>query len=88
MYIKIYTNLSVRLYKFEPLKKCSGSAEEDCGDKGETLNSGENNERNLETQLSLADRMNLNSVKEWCICGHCSAMPTNRNVCAAERLMI
>ena len=32
----------------------------------------------LQTQLSLADRMNLNSVKEWCKCGYCSVMPTNR----------
>ena len=32
----------------------------------------------LQTQLLLADRMNLNSVKEWCKCGYCSVMPTNR----------
>ena len=30
------------------------------------------------TQLSLAVRVNLNSVKEWCTCGYCSVMPTNR----------
>ena len=27
--------MSVRSYQFEPLKKCSGNVEEDCGDKGE-----------------------------------------------------
>ena len=70
--------MSFRPYQFEPLKKCSENAEEDCGDKGETSNPGKNNERNLETQLSLEDRMNLNSVKESCTCGYCSVMPTNR----------
>ena len=77
--------MSIRPYQFKPLKKCSGNAEEDCGDKGETSNLGEYNERNLETQLSLADRMNLNSVKEWCTCGSCSVMPTNREcLCCRE----
>ena len=56
--------MSVRLYQFEPLKKCPGNAKEDCGDKGEASYAGEYNERNLENQLSLADRMNLDSVKE------------------------
>ena len=67
--------MSVRPYQFEPLKKCSGNAEEDCREKGKNLNPSE---YNLETQLSLADRMNLNSVKEWCTCGYCSVMPTTR----------
>ena len=79
--------MSVRPYQFEPLKKCSGRVEEDCGDKGKTSNTGEYNECYLETQLSLADRMNPNSVKEWCACGYCSVMPTKRER-AAERLMI
>ena len=39
--------MSVRPYQFEPLKKCSENAEEDCRDKGETSNPGKNNERNL-----------------------------------------
>ena len=30
---------------------------------------GEWNECNLETQLSVADRMNFNSMKEWCTSG-------------------
>ena len=77
--------MSVRPYQFEPLKKCSENAEEDCGDKGETSNPGKNNERNLETQLSLASRMNFNSVKEWCTCGYCSVMPMNREcLCCGE----
>ena len=78
--------MSVRPYQFEPLKKCSENAEEDCGNKGEeTSDLGKNNERNLETQLSLADRMNLNSVKEWCTCGYCSVMPSNREcLCCRE----
>ena len=80
--------MSVRPYQFEPLKKCSGHVEEDCVDKGETSNAGEYNECNLETQLSLANRMNLNSVKERFTCGYCLVMPTNREFCAAERLMI
>ena len=33
-----YTNMSVRPYQFEPLKKCPGHVEEDCGDTGETSN--------------------------------------------------
>ena len=33
-----YTNMSVRPYQFEPLKKCSGHVAEDCGDTGETSN--------------------------------------------------
>ena len=77
--------MSVRLYQLEPLKKCPGHAEEDCGDKGETSNTGEYNECNLETQLLLAYRMNLNSVKECCTCGYCSVMPTNREfLCCRE----
>ena len=32
--------MSVRPYQFEPLKKCSENAEEDCRDKGETSNPG------------------------------------------------
>ena len=48
------------------MKKCFGNIEEDCRNKGETSNTGEYNECNLETQLSLADRMSLISVKEWC----------------------
>ena len=77
--------MSVRPYQYEPLKKCSGNVEEDCGDKGDTSNTGEYNERNLETQLSPADRMNLTSVKEWCPCGYCSVMPTNREcLCCRE----
>ena len=80
--------MSVRPYQFKPLKKCSENGEEDCRDKGEISNLGEYNERNLETQLLLADRMNSNSVKEWCTCGYCSVMPTNREYCTAERLMI
>ena len=76
--------MSVRPYQFKPLKKCSGHVE-DCGDKGETSNTGEYNECNLENQLLLADRMNLNSVKEWCTCGYCSMMPTNREyLCSRE----
>ena len=70
--------MSVRPYQFEYLKKCSGHVEEDCRDKGETSNTGEYNECNLETLLLLADRMNLNSVKEWCTFGYCSVMPTKR----------
>ena len=77
--------MSVRPYQFEPLKKCSGNTEEDCRDKGEVSNPDEYNERNLETQLSLADRMNLDSVKEWCTCGDCSVMPSNREcLCCRE----
>ena len=39
----------------------------------------------LQTQLSLADSMNLNSVKEWCKCGYHSVMPTNREfLCCRE----
>ena len=77
--------MSFRPYQFEPLKKCSENAEEDCGDKGETSNPGKNNERNLETQLLLADRMNINSVKEWFTCGYCSVIPTNREcLCCRE----
>ena len=68
--------MSVRPYQLEPLKKCSGHVEEDCEDKGEISNTGEYNECYLKTQLSLADRINFNSVKEWCTCGYCSVMPT------------
>ena len=70
--------MSVRPYQFEPLKNCSRNAKEDSGNKGEASNPGEYNERNLETQLSLADRMNINSVKEWCTCEVYSLMPSNR----------
>ena len=49
--------MSVRSYQFEPLKKCSGNVEEDCGDKGETSKTGEYNECNLKNQLSLTDRI-------------------------------
>ena len=77
--------MSVRPYQFEPLKKCPGNAKEDCGDKGKASYAGEYNERNLENQLSLADRMNLDSVKEWCTCGYCSVMPSNREcLCCRE----
>ena len=77
--------MSVRRYQFERLKKCSRNAEEDWGNKGEASNPGEYNERNLETQLSLADRMNINSVKEWCTCEYCSVMPSNREcLCCGE----
>ena len=61
--------MSVMPYQSEILKKCSGHVE-DWRDKGETSNKGEYNECNLEAQLLLADRMNLNSVKEWCTCGY------------------
>ena len=43
--------------QFEPLERCSGHVEKDCGDQGETLNTCEYNEYNLETQVSLAHRM-------------------------------
>ena len=77
--------MSVRPYQFEPLKKCSWYVEEDCWDKEETSNTGEYNECYLETQLSLADRMNHNSVKEWWTCGYCSVMPTKREcLCCRE----
>ena len=77
--------MSVRPYQFDPLQKCSVHVEEDCGGKGETSNTGEYNECNLETRLSLADWMNLNSVKEWCPCGYCSVMPTKREcLCCRE----
>ena len=80
--------MSVRPYQFEPLKKCSWYVEEDCWDKGETSNTGEYNECYLETQLSLADRMNLNSVKEWWTCGYCSVMPTKRECLCCRELMM
>ena len=70
--------MSVRPYQFEPLKNCSRNAKEDSGNKGEASNPGEYNERNLETQLSLSDRMNINSVKECCTCEYYSVMPSNR----------
>ena len=43
--------------------------EEDCRDNGKTSSMGEYDECNLEIQLLLVDRINLNSVKEWCTCG-------------------
>ena len=77
--------MSVRPYQFEPLKKFLGHVEEDCGDKREASNTGEYNECYLGTQLSLADRMNLNSMKEWSTCGYCSVMPTKREcLCCRE----
>ena len=56
--------MSVRPCQFQPLKKCPGHVEEDCEDKRETLYTGKYNDCNLETQLLLADRMNLNSSNE------------------------
>ena len=35
--------MSVRPYQFKPLKNCLGHVKEDCGDKGETSNTGEYN---------------------------------------------
>ena len=60
--------MSVRPCQFQPLKKCPGHVEEDCEDKRETLCTGKYNECNLETWLLLADKMNLNSLNEWCTC--------------------
>ena len=77
--------MSVRPYQFKPLKKCLEQVEEDYRDMGETSNTGQYNECYLETQLLLADRINLNSVKEWCTCGYCSVMPTKREcLCCRE----
>ena len=71
MYIQIcqlnHTSLNSCISVQEMLKK--------TGDKGEGSYLGEYSEHNLETQLSLADRMNLDSVKEWCTFGYCSVMP-------------
>ena len=64
-----YIYKHVRPYQFEPLKKYLKHVEEDCRDNGKTSNMGEYDECNLETQLLLVDRINLNSVKEWCTCG-------------------
>ena len=41
--------MSVRPYRFEPLKKCSRNAEEDYGDKVETSNPGEYNGAYVDT---------------------------------------
>ena len=77
--------MSVKPYQLEPLKKCSGHVEEDCRDNEETSNTGQYNECYLEPQLSLADKMNLNSVKEWCTCGYGSVMPAKRErLCCRE----
>ena len=78
--------MPVRPYQSKPLKKCPKNAEGDCRDKGETSNLGEYNECNLETQLSLAGWMNLNSVKEWCTCGYCLVMPTNRECLSCREI--
>ena len=67
--IHSYIYKHVRPYQFEPLKKYLKHVEEDCRDNGKTSNMGEYDECNLETQLLLVDRINLNSVKEWCTCG-------------------
>ena len=63
-YYYIYIQISLN-----PLKKYLKHVEEDCRDNGKTSNMGEYDECNLETQLLLVDRINLNSVKEWCTCG-------------------
>ena len=75
LFFYVYTYMSIQPYQFELLYKCSGNAEEGSGDKGEASYLGEYNEHNLETQLLLADRMNLDSVKECCTFEYCSVMP-------------
>ena len=63
---------------WKSVQKCSGNVE-DCGDKKTNFKC------NLDTQLLLIHRMNLNSVKGWCTCGYCSVMPINREcLCCRE----